>query len=117
MPSNGEHRRLTVPAERQEPIYSAIASELIALTPETWRTATMRVSVNESPKGVLGMAHVISGPDGHKEIVIASETMFELTYSLLRLFEEFSQPWKVVTFNIKIRPEGGWQYAADYEYR
>ena len=63
------------------------------------------------------MAHEISSPDGHREVVSASESMFELTYSLLRLFEEFSQPWKMLTFNIKMRPGGRWQYTADYEYR
>jgi hypothetical protein len=77
----------------------------------------MRVSVNESPHGVRGMAHVISSPEGHREIVSAGKEMFELTHSLLRLFEVFSQPWKSVTFTVKIRPNGQWQFAADYDYR
>lgn len=105
-----------VPRERQAPLYSAIASELVELTPESWLAVELRVSVNRSQTGGLGMTHEIVSPDAaHREPVVASDKLFEMTRSLLALFEEFSSPWVRMTFFVNASNDGGWRFRCDFE--
>ena len=106
----------SVPPERQQPPYQAIGSELIALTPESWQAIVLRVSVNRPENGMLGMTHEISSPEGHKEPITPSDELSDLTYSLLKLFEEFGPAWKQLTFKVTMQSDGGWRFQSDFQY-
>lgn len=106
----------SVPSELQEPLYAAIAEELIALSPEPWKSVLLEVSVTTSPEGVLGMPHTISSPEGHREAIMANEELFGLTYKLLCLFREYGKAWKTIRFEVWQLPEENWRFRCDFTY-
>jgi hypothetical protein len=108
--------RPAVPPEHQEQLYSAIASELIELTPETWQAAVLDVAADRSRAGAFGMTHSIRSPEGHREPIVPSDELFDMTHSLLKFFEEFGQPWTRMTFSVKALPEEGWSFSSELEY-
>src|SRR5947209_3691382 len=101
-PSQGEGQdKPGVPEDRQGPLHTAIANELISLTPEWWNAALLKVGV-EYHDDVLSMPHEIASLEGHREPITPSDTLFQLTHQLLMLFQEFNQPWKQVTYEVRL---------------
>jgi hypothetical protein len=113
MSSPGQH---AVPPEEQEPLYADIASELIALTPESWASVVLNVTVERSPNGVLGMTHVIDSLDGHRGPVIVSGELSDLTRQLLAIFQRHGTGWTALRFELRQRPDGDWGYDCQFTY-
>jgi hypothetical protein len=104
-----------VPRQEQEPLYAAIANELVVLTPETWTAIVLDVSV-KTPSGTVGMPHLISSPEGHREPISASDSLMDLTYKLLRLFEQHGPGWKSLRFEVHQTVGGKWHYECNFTY-
>ena len=94
--------------ELERPIDEAIANALIGVTPETWRLARLEVTRSDKANGVQGFEHVITSPEGHRDIVQADDKMFELTFKLADLFEKFGKPWKKVIYTVSQVPSSPW---------
>lgn len=105
-----------VPRDQQEPLYAAIADELITLTPETWNAVLLEVLVETSAKGVLGMSHTISSLEGHQGPIIVSDELSDLTHTLLVLFQQHRQPFTGMRFEVRHEPDGDWRYTCRFSY-
>jgi hypothetical protein len=102
--------------ELERPLDEAIVNGLIEATPEWWVAAVLRISRTEAQTGRKGFAHIITSPEGHRDIVQATSDITEATFKLADLFAKFGKPWKQVVYSIQKLPEGGWKYVADYDY-
>lgn len=97
--------------EAQSAIYPAIGQELIALTPETWRSAVLKMEANPD-----GVAHTIYSEEGRREVIAPSMELFEETYKLETLFRKSGRMWTVAYFSIAQSSEGQWSFNVRYEY-
>jgi hypothetical protein len=97
--------------DAQSAIYPKIGSELIALTPESWKSAVLKLA--EDPGGVK---HSIYSEDGRREVVAPSMELFEHTGELERLFRKYGRMWTVAYFRIKQSEGGQWRFNVNYEY-
>jgi hypothetical protein len=105
-----------VPPEQQEPLYAAIADELIALTPESWSSVVLDVTVETSPGGMLSMSHTIGSPEGHKRPIMVSDELSDLTHKLLTTFRQHGPGWTGLHFEVRQLRDGGWHYSCDLAY-
>src|SRR3954469_14923524 len=105
----GKSDKPSVPEERQGPLHIAIVNELIALTPEWWNDAILAVGF-ACEAGVQSMPHEIRSPEGHREPITPSDTLFDLTRQLFQLFQESGQPWKQVLYEASLDPDGNWKW-------
>lgn len=101
--------------KEEQPIDERIASELVDLTPEWWRSAELVVAYT-AENGVERYSHVISSPEGHKEPIVPSEALQAATYELGRLFQRHGKHWKVVRYGVYMLGGGSWKYEVDFEY-
>lgn len=101
--------------ETQAPIDRAIASEIVAVTPESWRTAVM--SVRRTVDAQTESFRIeISSPDGQRELVSPTPELFEHIKSLSDLFGRHGRSWIAVTYSLKQESSGDWAYQADFAY-
>ena len=108
---------MTIPnLQREEtPLDQEIVREVIALTPDSWRAATLEVTYSEED-GVQRYAHVISSPEGHKAPIMPSEALFDATHRLGLLFERHGRRWRAVTYRVDLEDDGELRYVADFSY-
>lgn len=124
----GLRRRLTwalslsamtsLPAEEQQAfldaqsaIYPKIGSELIALTPESWKSAVLKLEEDSS-----GVMHTIYSEEGHREVITPSMELFEHTWKLEQLFRKYGSIWAIAYFRITQSEDGQWRFNVSYEY-
>ena len=102
--------------ELERPIDEEIANSLIQAIPEHWKSAMLEVIRSQKPNQVEGFAHVISSPEGHRDIVQPTEDLLNATLKLADLFAQFGNPWTKVTYLVEQKPDGNWKYSADFVY-
>lgn len=98
------------------PIDAEVTTLLVAATPDWWKEAQLEVTRHNHPDGVVGLAHTISSPEGHKEIVSPTDELLDATYRLATLFETHGKTWKRVVYTIKQAPDGSWAYRVSFSY-
>ena len=113
MPSSS---RPELTPEEQKALYAAIADELIALTPESWSSVVLNVSVETSPIGMTSMTHVIDSLDGHNQRIFVSDELSDLTHKLLVAFRQHGSEWTGLRFEVRQKADGGWRYSSDFAY-
>jgi len=103
---------------QQEPLYRAIADELLTLTPEARKSVRLTVALTPGEQGPesFGMLHEIASPDGHREPIMPSDTLFELTFDLLSAFRDTGKPGKQMTFDLRELLNGDWNVNCRFEY-
>jgi hypothetical protein len=106
-----------VPPDEQEALYNAIATELISLTPDSWRSILLVVTVHDLSNDMTEMEHRIESLDGQEETIIPSGELFAVTHELLSLFREHGQVWRKFRAEVRQSPEGKWRFSINYEYR
>lgn len=102
--------------QRQYPIDLEIAQEVIAITPEWWRSAVLELAATTAPDGTEALSHSISSPDGHRDVVIPTDELFAATRSLVMLFREYGTMWKRATYTVRLDDAEAWQFTATFEY-
>ena len=102
--------------EQQGPIDVAIVNSLIEATPEWWGEAKLEIEWRPRECGVEGFAHTITSPEGHREIIEATEEICTETFRLADLFRRCGKQWKMVVYKVKQQPDGEWSYTADFTY-
>ena len=102
--------------ELERPIDGATVNALIEATPDWWKSAKLEIMRTTRSPGVEGLAHLITSPEGHREIVQATDAIFAASFRLSDLFASFDKPWKRVVFTVVQAADGHWRYTADYEY-
>jgi hypothetical protein len=111
---------LKPPADLQTPLHDQIAKELIALTPEHWRSVRLRLVRKTVPPeaGVIGqgIAHSISSPEGHREVVMPGDDLFARTHALDTLFRQYGAEWLVAEYVVSANPAGVWSWDVSFTY-
>jgi hypothetical protein len=102
--------------ELERPIDEAITNHLVQATPEWWKSAVLEVTHSVDSDGTEGFAHLIKSPEGHRDIVQATQDILDLTFQLSSLFKRFGTPWQKVVYSVNQNALGGWNYSADFEY-
>ncbi|MBI3860929.1 MAG: hypothetical protein HY290_03445, partial [Planctomycetia bacterium] len=82
--------------QEETAIDQEIVNEIVALTPETWRRAVLEVEYSSDELGE-GFDHVIYNPDGLRELVEPSESIYSATLRLQQLFRKYDGYWKKAT--------------------
>ena len=101
--------------EQQAPIDRRIISALIEATPETWNAAEM--SVTRSDDGTNEkLAIEIASPEGHTEMVGATEEIYQAIYDLSDCFRGFGKIWKEARYVAALNGSNDWQYEASFTY-
>jgi hypothetical protein len=101
--------------EEEAAIDQQIADELVELTPESWRSASIEVTYS-TRDGVEKYSHVISSPEGNKEPIDPSERLFALTHQLGQLFRRHGKHWKRAKYEVRLQEDGDWKYTVDFDY-
>ncbi len=102
--------------ELETPIDEAIVNALIEATPEWWNAAQLEVVHSERPSGVEGFAHTITSPEGHRDIVSATDELTDATLRLADLFRSHGKIWTKVVYTTTKSNGGKWTYSADFSY-
>src|SRR5437762_13708075 len=102
--------------ELQRPIDEAMARALVEVIPESWEAAELEITRSEQGDQEPTFKHVISSPEGHRDMIMPSDDIFEAAFKLGDLFAEHGKPWKRVVYRVNYRPNGKWKYSADFTY-
>ena len=102
--------------ELEQPIDEAIVNQLVLATPEWWKGAVLEVTRTVKSNGIEGFAHLITSPEGHRDVVQATDEILQLTLQLADLFAQFGKPWRRAVYSIRQNSAIGWNYSADFEY-
>ncbi|SRR6266542_4400120 len=100
--------------DRQGEILQDLGHALIEATPESWNEATLELEQEEE-----GCSHVITSREHSKDIVIATDDIFEATGRLEDLFRERGQLWKRAVFSATRNDndtEESWAFNVEYTY-
>lgn len=107
---------MSIGLQREEkPLDEGISRELVSLTPEWWRAVVLEVRYS-CADGVDRYEHVISSPEAHRDPVVPSDELFDLTRRLRELFSRYGRPWTTVTYRVDVREDGTFSYVAQFEY-
>jgi hypothetical protein len=102
--------------ERQAELDRKIVEELIAQTPETWRSAKLIAHRSGSEREPTFSA-VVVGPEGTREVVGPTGTMFELLSAQYGMvLASTGIPWVTATYQVGQDDSGDWDYNIDFSY-
>lgn len=101
--------------DEESPIDREIVTELVAATPGSWRRVALEVTYSNDGS-VERYGHAISSPEGHRELVTPSQTIFDATYRLGRVFLKYGKHWKKAKYLVRVNDDGTMCYAVDFEY-
>jgi hypothetical protein len=103
--------------ELEAPIDAAIVNALISATPDTWKIIVLDLEFIPPPEGGFeSVSHTISTPEGHRELVMATDEIFEQTFKLTELFKNHAKQWAKARYTVTERDDGTWHYAAHFTY-
>lgn len=106
---------LTDLMQSQTPIDCAIASALVAATPESWGAALL--VAERRVEGARESFHIaITNPEGLQDLVSATPEVMEHVKALSDLHVQHRRPWIRLSFAVSQKPAGGWGYQADFAY-
>jgi hypothetical protein len=92
----------------------AIVNEVVALTPEWWKSAILEVALTEE-NDIVKMRHAIYSSENDDQVV-ASDELMQLTYELAELFRRYDAKWTKVKYNIVLQSDESWKYTVDFSY-
>jgi len=102
--------------EEMTPILNVVGRELIAATPEHWQSAELTLEVTQRSKDIQGVSHLISSPEGHRDIVTPTEELMSATHNLVRLCESHQQPFQALKFVVSQDEAEGWRFHSNWSY-
>lgn len=102
--------------EQEGPIDQAIVNSLVESTPDWWKSALLEIEQKNHSQGIVGYTHKISSPEGHRDIVQATEELCLHTFELAELFREHGKQWTKAVFRIEQLPTSDWNYVVDFSY-
>ncbi len=102
--------------EQQGPVDRLIVNELIAATPEWWKSAILEVERIEEPGEIEKFRQVIISPEKHKDIVSSTPELHEAVIRLADVFRHFGRVWSKAIYQVELLPDNSWKYSARFEY-
>lgn len=98
--------------DEQTPIFQSLANALVEATPEWWTEATLELTVSAFG---TGLAHTISSADFPRDVVVATDEVFDATRALELASVRHGDSWKRCVFRISQESTGAWRFTADFE--
>ena len=108
-----KHR--TALQQLEEPIECQLASALIEATLDWWRKARLEVEAQVQAAVGLSMQHIISSPEGRREVVSPTHEILSTTFELRQIFEKHGRAWRRLVFDV-VEENGSWRYVAHFDY-
>ena len=102
--------------EEMTPVLNAIGQELISATPEHWRAAELTLEIEQRSEETQGIAHLITSPEGHRDLIAPTEELVNATHRLIVLCERYRQPFRGLKFSVTQSEAGAWQFQSDWSY-
>lgn len=99
------------------PLLSAIGRALIAATPESWCSAQLSLAVAPTSESTEGVSHVISSPDGLRDLVVPTEDLMEATAGLLQACKAHGKPFHKLLFTARSETDGTWRFQTEWAYQ
>lgn len=91
--------------DEETPIDQEIVNGVVELIPETWNRAVLEVDYSIDDRGE-GFEHTIFNPDGHRDVVAPSDSIYDATFRLQQLFRRYGGIWTKVRYEIVIDDDG-----------
>lgn len=98
----------------QTPVVQEICIALIHIIPATWNSVVLTLEVPEHGLG-KGLAHSISSPEGHKDVVTPTMEVFAATRKLELGWVERKSTFKKAIISAQ-RTGEDWSIKSDYEH-
>jgi hypothetical protein len=102
--------------DKHSPIDRDIVNALIAATPESWNSANLYVKREEDSNYSEKMVVEISSPEGHTDMISATDAIYENLYRLSDCFRNEGKNWSEVKYEIALSSGGDWKYKVDFSY-
>ena len=102
--------------EEEGPIEQSIAGMLASSIPSNWTSALLEIEASQEPNGDQGFRHMITSPEGHRDLVTPPDEMYPETIRLYDLFAGAGKPWQHICFRITNLGTEEWEYHVDFEY-
>lgn len=102
--------------ELEAPIDAEIVGLIVEVTPTWWKAARLEVERRAHEGSAEGLAHTMTSPEGHRDLVVATDEILDATHRLAELFRSFGRPWTRVVYDVTERPDGSWDYRATFTY-
>ena len=96
-------------------LHREIADQLIIATPEWWKEARLEL-VYTVVDGLDHCTHTIVNNQYPRNIVIATDELFEATRRLVLYHKELGHPWKSAIFEVKQNDDAEWSFTAEFKY-
>jgi hypothetical protein len=106
---------MAIPRAELKPAMEKVVSELLAVLPEEWDKAELKLVGKRYPDGTEGLAHTIGGPEGRPEFPEPSEALYEATRELQLLARRHGEEWKQARIAVELRDDG-WDYSFNFEH-
>jgi hypothetical protein len=106
---------MTIDVEQTE-ILTAMARALISATPEQWNSALLELTTSRPTAKTTGLSHTISSPEGHRDIVVATDELLQETSRLQILHERKGNMFVRVAFSVSKDSDGDWRFHTDWVY-
>ena len=95
-------------------IFQRLARALVEATPAWWSTAILELTATTSGFG-SGLAHAIRSDEHPRDVVVATDEIFEATRALELASVRHGDSWQRCVFRVDQDPSGAWLFAAEYE--
>lgn len=105
-----------VALERQKTLDAALANALIEATPETWKEFELMLLFEAAGDERESIRHEISSLEGRREVVCATDALFEASARLSDHFREVGRPLASARYVAKLLPSGEWSYRGEWSY-
>jgi len=92
------------------PLLSAVGRELIAATPESWTAAQLALVVRPTSGTMGAVSHVITSPEGLRDLVVATEDLMNATATLVQACKAHGRPFRELLFTVQSDAEGAWRF-------
>ena len=99
----------------QSQINQELATAMIEATPENWNAIKLEIE-QENVNGNIAIKHKISSPEGHDDLIMATDEIISATSKLSFLFESNNKPWKKVECLTAQNNEGNWSIECQFTY-
>ncbi len=99
----------------ETPLDQEIAQELVALTPENWRSICLEIT-DTSDANVQRHSHQIISLEGYRGVVRPSDALYDATYKLWLLFKKYGRGWRKATYRVNVEKDGSIRYTVDFGY-
>jgi hypothetical protein len=100
--------------DEQTPIFRRMADALVEATPEWWSAAALELTAPASGFG-SGLEHTISSTEHPRDVVVATDEVFEATRALELASVRHGDSWRRCVFRIAQEPAGAWRFTAEFE--